>query len=64
MELLINSELQTSRGLNQEMRIKSIKRPGDIRWGSCYASLLKIMVMLSSIMDVLEDIEKDGTYQD
>ncbi|XP_050217484.1 uncharacterized protein LOC126668322 [Mercurialis annua] len=59
--LLINGELQTGGGLNQEM---SIKRPGDTRWGSHYASLLNIMAMFSSIIYVLEDVERDDTYQD
>ena len=60
MELLINSELQTSRGLNQEM---SIKRSCDIHWGPYYSSLLTIIAMFSSIINIPEDIEKNDTYQ-
>ncbi|XP_050207452.1 uncharacterized protein LOC126656872 [Mercurialis annua] len=61
IESLINGELQTGRGLNQEV---SIKRPGDTCWGSHYASLLNIMTMFSSIIYVLEDVERHGAYQD
>ncbi|XP_050211757.1 uncharacterized protein LOC126661918 [Mercurialis annua] len=42
----------------------SIKRSGDTCWGSHYASLLNIMTIFSSIIYVLEDVERHGTYQD
>lgn len=33
-------------------------RLGDTHWGSHYVSLLNIMIMFSSIMNVLEGIER------
>lgn len=47
--------------LKKEM---SFKRPSDTHQGSHYASHFNIMVMFSSVIDVLEDIEKNDTYQD
>ncbi|PKA52638.1 hypothetical protein AXF42_Ash001619 [Apostasia shenzhenica] len=45
------------RGLNQE---RSLKRPADVRWGSHYGTILNIIVMFSSIIDVLDFIREDG----
>ena len=42
----------------------SIEKLGDSQWGSHCTSPLNTLAMFSPIMDVLEDIEKDGTYQD
>lgn len=41
-----------------------IKRFGNTHWGFHYALLLNIVAIFSSIMDVLEDIKKDGTEED
>ncbi|KAK8935078.1 hypothetical protein KSP39_PZI013663 [Platanthera zijinensis] len=56
VEGLQKGELLSGTGLNQE---RALKRSGDTRWGSHYGSLLNIIVMFSSIIDVLEIVEKD-----
>jgi hypothetical protein len=47
----------TGRGLNQE---SSLARPADTRWGSHLKTLLRILVMWGSIIDVLEMVKKDS----
>ena len=37
----------------------NLKRPGDTRWGSYYATILNLILMLSVVVDVLEIIEED-----
>jgi hypothetical protein len=44
------------RGLNQEI---VLSRPGDTHWGSHYQSLIRLITMFSSIVDVIEDIVED-----
>jgi hypothetical protein len=58
---LSDGELQSGKGLNQET---SLKRAGDTRWGSHYGTLLNLTIMFSSVIDVLEVIEKDGLHSD
>ena len=58
VEALKSGDISTGRGLNQET---SLKRPGDTRWGSHYGTLLNLISMFSSIVDVLEVIVNDGT---
>ncbi|XP_031285498.1 zinc finger MYM-type protein 1-like [Pistacia vera] len=50
-------EVSKGRGLNQET---SLKRAGDTRWGSYYYTLINLILLLSSVGDVLEVIEEDG----
>ena len=57
-EALKNGAILSGQGLNQET---TIKRAGDTRWGSHSESLLSIIGMFSSIVDVLELIVDDGT---
>ena len=57
-EALRVGELSTGRGLNQET---SLQRAGDTRWGSHYGSLINLILMFSSIVDVLEIIVEDGS---
>ncbi|PIN23845.1 hypothetical protein CDL12_03425 [Handroanthus impetiginosus] len=52
-----SGEIQSGRGLNQET---NLKRAGDTRWGSHYASLLNLLDLYSTVTDVLEDIEVEG----
>ena len=59
-EALDNGELESGRGLNQET---SLKRPGDTRWGSHYDTLLNLILMFSSVVDVLEIISEDHTSE-
>ncbi|XP_023766435.1 uncharacterized protein LOC111914961 [Lactuca sativa] len=49
MEALVEGELESGTGLNQEV---GIKRPSDTRWGSHFSSLLNIKNIYSSICEV------------
>ncbi|XP_020695550.1 zinc finger MYM-type protein 1-like [Dendrobium catenatum] len=57
LSALQNGEVFTGRGLNQEI---SLRRPGETRWGSHYESLIRLITMFSSVVDVLEIILEDG----
>jgi hypothetical protein len=43
--------------LNQET---SLRRYGDTRWGSHYVTIIRLLAMFSSVLDVLEIIREDG----
>ena len=60
-QALEHGEISSVCGLNQEMAIKKV---GEIRWISYYGTLLSIVSLFSSIMDVLEMVEEDGTNLD
>ncbi|KAL5714274.1 hypothetical protein ACHQM5_016258 [Ranunculus cassubicifolius] len=60
-KLLDKGELETGKGLNQE---SSLKRPGDTRWSSHYESLVSLIVMFASAVDVIEDVAEDGLNSD
>ena len=57
-ESLKYGELSSGRGLNQET---TLKRACDARWGSHYGTLLKLINMFSSVIEVLEIIVDDGS---
>ncbi|PIA27274.1 hypothetical protein AQUCO_08100010v1 [Aquilegia coerulea] len=57
MEAFGKGEIQSGKGLNQET---SLKRSGDTRWSSHYGTLLNMILMFPSVIDVLEDIVEDG----
>lgn len=61
IELLDSGELKTGRGLNQEF---ALKRAGDTRWSSHYESLVNLIVMFASVIDVIEDVAEDGLNSD
>ena len=42
--------------MNQET---NLKHPNDTRWGSCYETILNLILMFSAVVDVLEIIEKE-----
>ena len=50
-------ELESGQGLNQET---SFKHASDTHWGSHYRTILNLILMFSSTVDVLEMIEKDS----
>ena len=50
-------EVETGSGLNQEL---SLIRAGDTRWSSHYKTLLRLVDLYSTIMDVLSFVEKEG----
>ncbi|KAH1227706.1 Zinc finger MYM-type protein 1 [Glycine max] len=60
-EALGKGEIPSGQGLNQET---SLKRAIDTRWGSHYATLINLILMYSSIIDVLEIIKEDGSNAD
>lgn len=57
IEGIANDEIKTGKGKNQEM---SLKRPGDTRWSSHYYTLINLMHLYSSIVDVLEYVGVHG----
>ncbi|CAN6708544.1 unnamed protein product [Malus baccata var. baccata] len=57
IEALNSGEFTSGKGKNQET---TLKRAGETRWGSHFGTLVSIMTMFSSILDVLEVIADDG----
>ena len=57
-ESLKHGELSSGQGLNQET---TLKRACDTRWGSHYGTLLRLINMFSSMIEVLEIIVEDGS---
>ncbi|XP_022867080.1 uncharacterized protein LOC111386832 [Olea europaea var. sylvestris] len=56
VEALEKCEILSGRGLNQET---TLQRSGDTRWSSHYNSLVSLLAMFSSILDVLAIIVED-----
>ncbi|XP_022873882.1 uncharacterized protein LOC111392720 [Olea europaea var. sylvestris] len=56
VEALDKCEILSGRGLNQEMTLQS---SGDTRWSSHYNSLVSLLAMFSSVLDVLAMIVED-----
>nr|KYP44907.1 Zinc finger MYM-type protein 1 [Cajanus cajan] len=56
-EALQKGEISSGRGLNQET---TIKKAGDTRWSSHYDTLLSLLSLFPSTIDVLEIVEEDG----
>ena len=52
-EALRMGELQTGRGLNQEL---GLQKPADTRWGSHFKTFTNIIIMFDPILDVLDVI--------
>ncbi|XP_059632918.1 uncharacterized protein LOC132275438 [Cornus florida] len=59
IEALNNGEIESGRGLNQNT---TLKRASDTHWGSHYDTLISLISMFSSVIDVLEIIIDDGSY--
>ncbi|GAV77293.1 Dimer_Tnp_hAT domain-containing protein/DUF4371 domain-containing protein, partial [Cephalotus follicularis] len=53
-----SGEVTSGQGLNQET---SLKRAGETRWGSHYGALMNLILMFSSVIDVLEIVRTDGS---
>ena len=47
--------------MNQEA---TLKRAGDTRWSSHYTTILSVILLFSSVIDVLEVVENDGTLSE
>ena len=56
-EDLENGVGRSGKGLNQET---NLKHPSDTRWGSYYGTILNLILMFSTVVDVLKIIEEDG----
>ena len=56
-EDLENGVCRSGQGLNQET---NFKHPGDTRWGSYYGTILNLILIFSTVVDILEIIEEDG----
>ncbi|KAJ0981450.1 hypothetical protein J5N97_009705 [Dioscorea zingiberensis] len=57
-QALQNGEVASGRGLNQST---TLKRHGDTRWGSHYGTLLSLLTLFSSTIEVLEIIVDDAS---
>jgi hypothetical protein len=60
MKAIECGELETGRGLNQEM---GLPRPGDSRWGSHFKTVLNMIVMYPSIRDTLIELGEDTSQR-
>ncbi|KAL3819974.1 hypothetical protein ACJIZ3_005879 [Penstemon smallii] len=60
-QALDSGQIQSGHGLNQET---NLKRAGDTRWGSHYASIVNLINMYSTVVDVVEMIEEEGSISD
>ena len=60
-EALENNEISSGQGLNQET---SLQRASDTRWGSHYNTILRMISMFSSIVEVLEMLIENGSNQE
>ena len=57
IEALQSGEISSGRGLNQEI---TLKIAGDTRWGSHYGTILRLISLFPSVVNVLEYVEEDG----
>uniref|UniRef100_A0A2N9GDV8 DUF4371 domain-containing protein n=1 Tax=Fagus sylvatica TaxID=28930 RepID=A0A2N9GDV8_FAGSY len=57
VESVHNGELPSGQGLNQET---SLKRSCDTRWSSHYNTMISLIDMFPSIVDVLDAVAEDG----
>ncbi|CAN1250119.1 Zinc finger MYM-type protein 1 [Linum perenne] len=55
-ETQANSELETGRGLNQEI---GMKRPSDTRWGSHFGTLVNLENLFSTLVHTFQNLEGD-----
>ena len=56
-EDLENGVGRSGQGLNQET---NLKHPSDTHWGSYYGTILNLILMFFTVVDVLKIIEEDG----
>lgn len=54
-------EVKTGTSLNQEL---GLKRPGETRWGSHYKTILNVIGLFPTIVEVLVKIGKNGSNSD
>ncbi|XP_039119636.1 zinc finger MYM-type protein 1-like, partial [Dioscorea cayenensis subsp. rotundata] len=61
VEQLEKVEIVSGRGKHQE---SSLARLGDTRWGSHYTTILRLISMWTSVLDVLQNVHVDGASND
>ena len=54
------SQIETGSGLNQE---SSITKVGDTHWGSHFRTFTSLMTIYGSIIEVLEEVRKDTSFE-
>ncbi|KAF8404899.1 hypothetical protein HHK36_009794 [Tetracentron sinense] len=59
IEAFKSGEISSEHGLNKEICLKQI---GDTCWGSQCGTLISLIVMFSSMIDVLEIVMEDGSH--
>ncbi|KAH1221067.1 Zinc finger MYM-type protein 1 [Glycine max] len=59
-KLIEEGQIETDSGLNQE---SSIARAGDTRWGSHFRTLTSLMTIYGAIIEVLEEVGKDTSFE-
>ncbi|XP_029150698.1 uncharacterized protein [Arachis hypogaea] len=57
IKALQSGEISSGCGLNQEI---ALKRARDTRWGSHYGTILRLISLFPSVVNVLEYVEEDG----
>ena len=57
VEGICQGEIMTGRGMNQE---RALKRPGETRWSSHFDTLVNLIYLFSSVIDMLEIIAENG----
>ena len=57
INVLQSGDSSSGRDLIQETTLKKV---GDTRWGSHHGTILSLISMFSSMIDVLEIVEEDG----
>ncbi|XP_026454969.1 zinc finger MYM-type protein 1-like [Papaver somniferum] len=60
VELVGKGERLSGSGLNQEA---GLKRPSDTRWGTHYNTLLSLILMFPSVLDMLEIVSREGSSE-
>ena len=53
--------ISSGKGLNQQT---TLKRAGDTRWSSHYGTLISIITLFPSLVELLEEIKEDGLSSD
>ena len=56
--MIENGSIQTGQGANQ---IRSLKRPGDTRWGSHFGSIHSLMKLFNAVNFVIQYMASDGS---
>ncbi|XP_044382616.1 zinc finger protein 862 isoform X1 [Triticum aestivum] len=56
--MIENGSIQTGQGANQT---RSLKRPGDTRWGSHFGSIHSLMKLFNAVNFVIQDMASDGS---